>query len=120
MKTMMELIKTYLGDIIRKIAPDFKDEILVENLENNEFGDYATIVAFSLSKILKKKPQEIAEEIVYKLEAQKEFSKIEAKNGFINFFLSSECLYHQLEEILEKKNKYGWSNVKGKMSNLIF
>src|SRR3989344_2724329 len=103
---MMELIKTLLADITRKIAPDFKSEILVKIMENKNQGDYTSNVAFVLSKIIKKSPQLAAEELAKKLKF-KEFSKIEAQNGFINFFLSEECLKHQLGEIIKKKNKYG-------------
>ena len=103
---MMELIKTLLADITRKITPDFKGEILVKITENKNQGDYASNVAFALSKILKKSPQIAAEELVKKLKssvsAKSEFSKIEAQNGFINFFLSEECLKHQLGEILSE------------------
>lgn len=97
---MKELIKTLLGDIVRKIAPNFKGRILVDIAENKEFGDYTTNVAFSLGKVLKKSPQSMAEELVKKIKSA-EFSRIEAKNGFINFFLSEECLQHQLKEILK-------------------
>ena len=109
---MRELIKTLLGDTIRKIAPDFKGRILVEIPENKEYGDYTTNVAFALTKILKKSPQAIAEYLVSKLKKQKikDFSKIEALNGFVNFFLSPECLRHQLKEIIKKKDKYGHSS----------
>jgi len=117
---MRELIKTLLSDIVRKITLDFKGGILVEVSENKEHGDYTTNIAFALTKILsarggsalggKKSPQEIAEYLVNKLKKQKikDFSKIETKNGFINFFLSPECLHHQIKEILKQKNKYGW------------
>ncbi|MBI2635268.1 MAG: arginine--tRNA ligase [Parcubacteria group bacterium] len=142
---MKELIKTYLNDIIRKIAPEFRGEVLVKVTENREHGDYSSNVAFLLAKILsaqkgrdlasggKKSPQIIAEELVKKLNSQKisaftpsyakavagkkvsadkkEFSKIDAVNGFINFFLSPECLRHQLKEVLKEKNKYGNSDV---------
>jgi len=112
---MKELIKTLLGDIIRKISPDFKDEVLVEIPENKEHGDYTSSVAFSLAKILHKLPQVIAEELAKKIHPPsrrrktEEFSKVEAENGFINFYLSPECLYHQLKEILKQKNNYGKS-----------
>src|SRR3989344_8852245 len=107
---MKELIKTLLGDIVRKIALDFKSGILVEVPGKKEHGDYTVNIAFALAKILKKSPQEIADYLVDKLKKQKikDFSKIEAKNGFINFFLSPECLYHQIKEVLKQKNKYGW------------
>jgi arginyl-tRNA synthetase len=121
---MRELIKTLLSDIIRKIAPEFRDDILVEITENKEFGDYTSNVAFSLSKVLsakggsasggKKSPQAVAVDLAKKLNNQKvkDFSKIEAKNGFMNFYLSDECLHHQLKEILKQKNKYGWIDAK--------
>jgi len=125
---MKELIKTLLGDIVRKIALDFKDGILVEVPGNREHGDYTSNVAFCLAKFLHKSPSATADELVKKIKKisaftevsadKKEFSKIEAKNGFINFFLSPECLRHQLKEILEKKDKYGESNVKGQMSSV--
>ncbi|MDO8676371.1 MAG: arginine--tRNA ligase [Candidatus Azambacteria bacterium] len=120
---MKELIKTYLSDIIRKIAPDFRGEVLVKVAENREHGDYTTNVTFSLSKIFppkadqpraeKKSPQAIAEYLVVELKKQKikDFSKIEPVNGFINFFLSPECLRHQLKEILKEKDKYGNSDI---------
>ena len=125
---MKELIKIILGDIVRKIALDFKGGILVEIPENKEYGDYTSNVAFCLAKFLHKSPSATADELVKKIKKisaftevsadKKEFSKIEAKNGFINFFLSPECLRHQLKEILEKKDKYGESNVKGQMSSV--
>ena len=117
---MIELIKTLLADITRKAAPSFKSEILVKITENKNQGYYTSSVAFKLAKMLHKSPQLIAEELAKKLTSaftkasvfakssadksadNKEFSKIEAKNGFVNFFLSEECLHHQLKEILEK------------------
>jgi len=106
---MKELIETLLGNIVRKIAPDFKGGILVEAPENKEYGDYTANIAFALSKILRKSLQEITKNLVDELEKQKisDFSKIESKNGFINFFLSPECFYRQIKEILKQKDKYG-------------
>lgn len=115
---MKELIKTLLADIIRKIAPDFKDEILVEIPENKEHGDYTSNVAFALAKVFGKSPIIMAGELTKKLKSsssakatagRKEFSKIEAKNGFINLFLSEECLKHQFKELLKLKDKPGFS-----------
>ncbi len=110
---MRELIKTLLGNIVRKIALDFKGGIFVEVPGNREHGDYTTNIAFALTKILPARG-EIAEYLVNKLKKQKikDFSKIETKNGFINFFLSPECLHYQVKEILKQKNKYGFSSKK--------
>lgn len=104
---MRELIKTLLNDVIRKITPEFKGSVSVEVPENKEHGDYTSNIAFYLSKILsakgetrKKSPQKVAEELAKKIKSE-EFSKVEAKNGFVNFYLSEECLHHQLKEILK-------------------
>lgn len=117
MKKMKELIKTYLTDVIRRVAPKFNGKILVEPTLNKDYGDYTTNVAFSLAKIIKKSPQAVAEEIIKKiigrrLAGKEEFSKIDSKNGFINFYLSEECLRHQLGDILKQKNKYGFSTLR--------
>ncbi|MFH1392831.1 MAG: arginine--tRNA ligase [Patescibacteria group bacterium] len=117
---MKEAIKTRLEDVISELTPDFKGDILIEIPENREYGDYATNVAFVLSKIIRKSPQEIAENLVAELnneplslrETKHMFGKIEAKNGFINFFLSYQYLYIELGKILRKKNKYGTSKNK--------
>ncbi len=111
---MKEAIKIRLGSLISELTPDFKGDILIETPENKENGDYATNVAFVLSKILKKSPQEVAENLVAELNRQKKsnFSKIETKNGFINFFLSNHYLYIELGKILKNKDKYGFSKNK--------
>src|SRR3990167_8445062 len=104
---MIELIKTLLADMTRKTMPNFRGEILVEITENKNHGDYTSNVAFSFAKVLHKSSQLVAEELVKKLKS-KEFSKIEAKSGFINFFLSEDCMRHQFKDILKQKIKYGW------------
>ena len=107
---MKEFIKTILSEIIHKTIPEFKDNVSVKISENKNYGDYTTSVAFDLAKILKKSPKETAEKIARKLKKSPEFSKIEVQKGFINFYLSSECLRHQLKDILEIESKYGFSD----------
>ena len=62
-------------------------------------------------KILKKSPNEIAADLAKNLNRQKpsDFSEIKPAGGFVNFFLSPECLAKQIKEILKSKNKYGSS-----------
>ena len=71
------------------------------------FGDYTTSIAI--------KEKLDAGEIAKKLEENSLFEKVEAVNGFINFFLKSEHLLGNLALILEQKEKYGSSDAgKGK------
>ena len=66
---------------------------------NPDFGDYSTNVALQE----KLNPNEVAK----KLQGFEVFEKVEAKNGFINFFLSKKYLQNKVKEILKQKNKFG-------------
>src|SRR3989344_7029851 len=55
------------------------------------FGDYASNIALVLAKVLKKKPQDLAGQIIAELkqlDAEKRFAEIEPAGGFINFKVS--------------------------------
>lgn len=93
---------------IEKIAPRLPiaaEEIFFEKPKNEEFGDFATNIAFKLGPKLKKPPQEIA----ILLEDQIPNSK--AIGGFLNFKFSTEDLKGTLEEILKEGKKYGNQNI---------
>jgi arginyl-tRNA synthetase len=95
-----ELIKI-LGSVGINITED-KLEIPPE-----EFGDIA-FPCFELAKTEKKNPQQIAEEIAGKIKPSKLIAKIEAKGGYVNFFLNYQKITGMiLKEILKKKEKYG-------------
>jgi len=79
-----------------------------------EFGDLASNICFSLSKKMKKTPQEIAKSIVSKIKIPKNsmISIVEAKNGYINFFFNYPRMVKLgLKKILKEKNFYGSSNL---------
>ncbi|MCX8084776.1 MAG: arginine--tRNA ligase [Calditerrivibrio sp.] len=116
---MEHIIKDALDRAILSFYNETIDYI-VEIPKKAENGDFATNVAFVLSKKLKKNPIEIAEEIVSKLD-KNSFSKVEvAKPGFINFFLSPAVYHNFLKNFL--KNPY--SNIedigKGKKAMVEF
>jgi len=48
---MKETIKSQLESVINKFDPGFKGDVLLEVPENKENGDYATNVAFILTKM---------------------------------------------------------------------
>ncbi|MDO8459937.1 MAG: arginine--tRNA ligase [Nanoarchaeota archaeon] len=109
---MKELIVNQLS----KITSISKSEIerLIEVPPNPELGDYA-FPCFSLAKILKKNPVEIAKDISKKIVSDK-FEKIEAKGPYLNFFVNRNFLaLETLSKIKKEKNKYGSSKTgKGK------
>ncbi|MCD4756068.1 arginine--tRNA ligase [bacterium] len=83
------------------IEVDTKD-IVVEQSNNLENGDYTTNVAMRLASKAKGNPREMAQSIMGSLEKTPNIEKVEvAGPGFINFFLSSSYLQNELKEILD-------------------
>lgn len=99
-------------------------QVHLEFSETEAHGDFATNVAMQIATRVKeqeskrvkgKSAREIAEKIVGKLKKDEELAKVVSKievagPGFINFFLSSEFLLDNLEDVLKKGDKYGSSN----------
>jgi len=76
---------------------------LLEVPKNQEMGDYA-LPCFSLSKKLKRNPNEIAKDIVNKIRKDKRLDRVEVSGGYVNFFLNKSEL---AKEIIEKIKKEG-------------
>ena len=106
-------MKQEVVDIIQKALENLKvpwgldsiPEIDIEIPRNEAMGDIATTIAMGLTKILKKSPRKIAEEIVDELQhaigKPNPIEKIEiAGPGFINFRLSKEFLHAKLGQLL--------------------
>ena len=84
---------------------------LLEVPREKTLGDFS-LPCFELAKKFKKSPVMIAEEIQLKIPKNKILSKIETKNGYLNFFINKEeSTKYTLNEILSKKNKYGSSTI---------
>ena len=92
--------------------------VFVDFPEKGEHGDYTTNIALRIAKDIKKNPSEIANTLVRCLNKKlknPKIKKIEAMNGFINFWLSKKELLDSLQKILKEKEKYGSSEIgKGK------
>lgn len=63
-------------------------EFVLEKPANLSFGHYATPIAFSLAKELKKSPIAIAEEICSRFTCSDIFHEVTPIKGYINFKLS--------------------------------
>ena len=90
-------------------APD----IILITPPRREQGDLASNIALTLAKQARRKPLEIAEEIVARLDAPPELvADVEAAPpGFINFRLSGAWLHATLQQVLEQTGSYGRSDV---------
>ncbi|MEM5799165.1 MAG: arginine--tRNA ligase [Candidatus Aenigmatarchaeota archaeon] len=110
--------------IIKTISKSLKQIEFLRNEEiekfiepsREDYGDFACSIAFNLAKKLKKSPFDIANDIVEKIEKEKIIEKVEAKNGYVNFFLNYEFIAKELiKEIRKNKENYGRTKIgKGK------
>ena len=94
-------------------------DINVQTPKQLEHGDLTTNVAMVLANKLKKNPQEIAKEIIKKLNLINEYKKIEiAGPGFINIKINKENLFKILKKIPKSNLNYG-KNEFGKGKNAL-
>ena len=96
---MQNLVKEF-------IEKTLNTSVVLEKPKDISFGHYATPVAFSLAKELKKSPMTIADELVLKFENCSMFEKVEAVKGFINFKLSTSFLQSLVDDALSNRNDY--------------
>ena len=63
-------------------------EVVLEKPRDRSFGHFATPIAFSLAKELRKSPMVIAEELASSFDDSEVFSSVESVKGYLNFRLS--------------------------------
>jgi arginyl-tRNA synthetase len=96
---MEELIKKAIDDALLKYCSSNID-YTIEIPKKAENGDFSSNIAFILSKQLRRKPFDIANELTNLID-KSNFSKVEvAQPGFINFFLSPTVYQNFLSDHL--------------------
>lgn len=117
-----EQLQDALSEAVKKTQdveqiPDIKIEIPKD--KNN--GDFSTNLAMVLTKLARKNPRVIAEELISALD--KEALHIESVDiagpGFINFKMSSASLTNIIDTVLDEKENFGRSTRDKKESILI-
>lgn len=105
-ETLIEEIK---ASIIKAGLVDDVPEIKIETPKDATNGDYATNIAMVLTKIARKNPREIANQIVENLNTEKaNVQKVEiAGPGFINFYLDPQYLVQVIPNALTKGEAFG-------------
>ena len=98
---------------ISAILPDVDIEEIKKGIEippDSNMGDFA-FPCFRLSKILRKSPNAIAEELTKKLLTDEFIEKIEQQSAYINFYVNHQKMAEEvLQEIDNKKDDYGKDN----------
>ena len=118
-------IKQYISEVIHAglAKLEIKENVLVEQSANSDFGDFSSNIAMVLSKILRKNPLEIAEMIQSELTIDK---KIISDNsvtqpGFLNFRVAKSFYQKTVTEIIVSADTYGRTETgKGKNANVEF
>ena len=87
-----KLVRTRMAEAVGRLYGIAADDpallsIAVSIPPTRALGDLAVPLAFELARRLRKAPRAIAQEITAALGTIEEFSRIEAANGYINFFL---------------------------------
>ena len=119
---MKAFISEHLDLIVTQLKSDqllpenFQPRIQIDNTKDKTHGDLACNLALMAAKPAGKKPKDLAEVIVQRLQANTDFcqkvSKMEiAGPGFINFFLSQAALTSVVSQVLEEGATFGQSNV---------
>ncbi len=112
-KHLQELLEKAVSCLQRDgIFPkDIEANINFERTRSKEHGDFATNLALTLAKPIRKNPREIAQLISDKLIESMHVEKVEiAGPGFLNFFLTSNCRRQVIKQILKLGNAYGDNN----------
>ena len=93
--------------VIKAIKETLQREFVLEKPANLSFGHYATPIAFSLAKELKKSPMLIAEELCTTFGSQAMFKEVTAIKGYINFKLSESFLDTYASWALKNEESFG-------------
>ena len=96
----IQLKKIFSENINTIFNNDLTDRISIENSTKKEFGDFQTNFAMVASKIIGKKPREIADIIINNFRENDLIEKLEAAGpGFINIYLKNSFLNSEIKKI---------------------
>lgn len=87
------------------------DEIVIEIPKEKSMGDYSSTIAMRLSKRVGKNPREIAETLIKNLSSDIVEKAEVAGPGFINFVMQKGSLGNIINEIFDKKERFGENQI---------
>jgi len=85
----------------------FGREVVLEKPKDRAFGHFATPIAFSLAKELRKSPMLIAEDLASSFDESEIFSSVESVKGYLNFRLSENFLSEYGDWALQNQDDFG-------------
>ena len=118
--TLHDLMKNFIQDYLNVNKIEFNDWSINPNTQKG-FGDYSSNIALKLTKLLKKSPLEIAEEITNHNNNKKEIFDLSAsKPGFVNFHISNKYYIQILRQIIAEKELFGKQKKLNQKANVEF
>ncbi|MGB5919963.1 arginine--tRNA ligase [Arcobacter sp.] len=97
---MQTLVKKHIEEILEL------ENLVLEKPKDISLGHFATPVAFSLAKELRKNPMQIAQELADKFKDSEIFDSVTAVKGFVNFKLSNTFLENLISKLFEDENSF--------------
>ncbi len=92
--------------VISVLKKYIEEEVILEKPKDISFGHFATPVAFSLAKKLRKSPMLIADEFAKVFSREKMFESVEAVKGYINFKLNEQFLNEYAMQALSNEDSF--------------
>ncbi|WP_375179774.1 arginine--tRNA ligase [Enterococcus rotai] len=108
-----EIVAKAIYDVVKE---DLSLEAVTQLLENPKSVDHGDVAfpAFSLAKVYRKAPQQIAADLAEKI-AGTDFEKIEVVGPYLNFFMNKKMVSQAvIGQIAKDKGHYGDSSIGGK------
>ncbi len=111
-------LQALIEESLKMFEGNISPQVIIDVPADKQHGEFSCNIALQLSRLLKKSPLVIAQQILPRLQElletsplSQEIAKIEIKApGFINFYLSPVGFYHVLYDVFQQKDKYGCSD----------
>jgi len=92
--------------VYKTLKKYIETDFVIEKPKDISFGHFATPVAFSLAKTLRKSPMMIADDLSQKLECEDIFYSVDSTKGYINLKLSDTFLDNEATFALNNQNDF--------------
>jgi len=107
-------IKKAIADILESLIEPMDSKQIYDILElppNPEMGDLA-LPCFKLSKIMRRSPVQIAQELADKLQGAEYIERAEAVSGYLNIFYDRNVFIKEvLSSAIKENSKYGSQDI---------
>ncbi len=117
--SVMEVFRSEVESAVKVALADMGVDVGFQTeVPSNDEADLA-VPCFQMSKVLRKAPVAIAEELASKIAVNGHIASVKALNGYLNFKMDEKALVEgTLNDIISSNGKYGSHSSKGVKVNL--